>query len=156
MIRFKCSSEYWTPSNIRNGRLSTSCSVGSNNQALTFGESIIFKNNNFSGFIVTHAALTNVFPINNITSNERCQSSTTHSLPTTISSYIITTSTISDTISNTLPDTMSSTTNKITAIEDDIKRKVNNDCIQISLKDIMACSANSVKCILTQSDKNSG
>ena len=87
---FKCSSEYWTPSNIRNGRISTSCSAGSNNQALTFGESIIFQDNTFAGFTVTHAALTNVFSIKNITSNETSQSSLRHS-----SSSMVPTSTMS-------------------------------------------------------------
>ena len=64
----ECSNEYWNPSNIRNGRVSTSCSVGSNNQALTFGEDIR-NDSDFAGFIVTHAALTNVISFTNITKN---------------------------------------------------------------------------------------
>ena len=64
----ECSNEYWNPSNIRNGRMSTSCSVGSNNQALTFGEDIR-NDSDFAGFIVTHAALTNVISFTNITKN---------------------------------------------------------------------------------------
>jgi len=72
------SNEYWTYSNIRNGRVSTSCSVGSNNRALTFGERYIFDNNNFVGSIISHAALTNVISLNNIFNNSfTCQSSIT-------------------------------------------------------------------------------
>ena len=69
ILHIKYSSEYLMSSKIRNGRISTSCVVGSNNRALTFGESIILQNNYFAGFIVTHTALTNVFPVNNIISN---------------------------------------------------------------------------------------
>ena len=75
IVEYSC--EYWTPSNIRNGRISTSCSFGSNNRALTFGEDVI--NKPFAGFIVTQAALTNVFSLKKIPNNGFIRPSSTSS-----------------------------------------------------------------------------
>ncbi len=59
MILF--SSQYWNLSSIRNGHISTTCSNGSNNSALVFGEGI--SNLPYRNFIASHSAITNVIKI---------------------------------------------------------------------------------------------
>ena len=63
---------FWNYCNIRNGRVSKSCSIGINNSALTFGEAFIFENNTFNltGSLLSHAGLTNIFSIENHTLDE--------------------------------------------------------------------------------------
>jgi len=51
------SHQYWSPSNIRNGRISTSCSIGNRNGALTLGENLIYNTQIFKGYTVSHAVL---------------------------------------------------------------------------------------------------
>ena len=65
MILF--SSQYWNLSSIRNGHISTTCSNGSNNSALVFGEGI--SNLPYENFIASHSALTNVFTLSDKTNN---------------------------------------------------------------------------------------
>ena len=77
------SNDYWNPSNIRNGRIATSCRIGRFNRALTFGEAVNFNGISFFGYTVSHAALTNIFSLNNVTYDENqfqnCSSEVTES-----------------------------------------------------------------------------
>ena len=67
-----------------------SCSIGINNPALTFGESYIFENNTFNlnGSVLSHAVLTNIFSIENLTLDET-RPSCKENVPSTITSAIV-------------------------------------------------------------------
>ena len=84
VVNIVCSDQYWTSSNIRNGQISTSCTSGTDNQALVFGEGIR------GGYLVSHSALTNNISLSNITgsgtSDTACCQSVYPSSPTCTSS----------------------------------------------------------------------
>ncbi len=62
---FYFSNTYWNPSNIRNGNISSTCSNGTNNPALVFGEGI--NNFPYEDFITSHSAVTNFINISDYT-----------------------------------------------------------------------------------------
>ncbi len=91
------SSQYWNSSNIRNGNISSSCSNGTNNPALVFGEGISYLP--YSNFITSHSALTNLFNLSDDTNNippptnipvysSLIPESTSNSIETTTTDYI--------------------------------------------------------------------
>ena len=66
MFSFFCS-HFWTSTNIRNGRVATTCSNGTNNSALVFGENI--NHLPYRNFLASHSALTNIINLSNKTNN---------------------------------------------------------------------------------------